>query len=200
MFQVTGFVAISSPVDTLDLVGVDSIQCLSNEIPIQAPDDTMDGFDYRLHFQLWSRSDSDSLAGHHDVRMRLVDSATANLNGELSENIRFQHSDSVATCDVSVANSFVANGVHINIGEDTCPLSGSIVLTSAISVDCQGTGGNFSASVDGVWTIRGYFDGVTEDYTITDGSTLWTRSEPCGQPALFDLAIDTFVVFLDGRR
>lgn len=179
IFQVSGFVAFISPVDTFDITGVDSIQLMSNEAPILYPDDTMDGFDYRLHFDSWSRIDSDSLAGSHDVSVRLVDSATISANADLAENIHFQHSDSVATCDVSVANSFRATDVLISIDGGGCPLGGTIVLTSAISIDCLGTGGSFSASVDGVWTIRGTYNGVTEDYSITDGTTLWTSSEPC---------------------
>jgi len=183
IFQVSGFVALYSPVDTLDLVGMDSIQLLSNEAPITYPDETMDGFQYRLTFNVWSRTDIDSASGHHDVQIRLVDSATANLSAEMGENIRFHHSDSVATCDVSLANSLQATDVLIDFGSGGCPLGGSVVLTSAISLDCQGTGGNFSTSVDGVWTIRGHFDGVTEDFTVTNGNTVWTSSEPCGGPA-----------------
>lgn len=183
VFQVTGFVALFSPVDTLDLVGLDSIQLLSNEVPITYPDETMDGFDYRLTFDVWSRTDIDSVSARHDVQMRLVDSATANINADMAENIRFHHADSLASCDVSLANTLQINDVTIDIENGGCPLSGTVVLTSAISLDCQGTGGNFSTSVDGVWTIRGYFNGVTEDFTVTNGSAVWTSSEPCSGPA-----------------
>ncbi len=183
VFQVSGYVAKYSPVDTFNLEATDSIQLVSGDTPIVYPDSTMDGFNYRFQFELWSRTNADSLAGRHDVEMRLLDDFTGELNADLAENIRFQHSDSAKTCDVSVANSFQATDVVIDILGGGCPLGGSIVLTSAISIDCQGTGGGFSTSVDGVWSIHGSFNGVTESYTVSDGSTIWTHSQPCGGPA-----------------
>ena len=187
VFQVSGYVAKYSPVDTFNLEAIDSIQLVSNETPIVYPDSTMDGFDYRFQFDLWSRTNADSLAGHHEVEMRLQEDFTGLLNADLAENIRFQHSDSAKTCDVAVANSFQASDVVIDLVGGGCPLGGSILLTSAISIDCQGTGGGFSTSVDGVWSIHGTYNGTTESYTVSNGSTVWTHSQPCGGPAAISL-------------
>lgn len=187
VFQVSGYVAKYSPVDTFNLEAVDSIQLVSDETPILYPDSTMDGFNYKFQFELWSRTNADSLAGYHDVEMRLQDDLTAELNADLAENIRFQHADSAKTCDVSVANSFQASDVVIDLLGSDCPLGGSILLTSAISIDCQGTGGGFSTSVDGVWSIHGTYNGTTETYTVSNGSTVWTHSEQCGSPSAISL-------------
>jgi hypothetical protein len=183
VFQVSGFVAKSDPVDTFNLVAMDSIQLVADEAPLVYPDSTMDGFNYRLQFDFWSRSTGDSLAGAHDFEIRLSDGFTAILNADLAETIRFQHSDSAKSCDVTVANSFEASNVEMDFLSGGCPLGGSVTLTSAIASDCQGAGGSFTASVDGVWTVHALFNGVTESYTVTDGSTVWTYSEPCGPAA-----------------
>lgn len=187
VFQVSGYVAKYSPVDTFDLEAIDSIQLIADELPIVYPDSTMDGFNYKMQFDVWSRTNSDSVGGHHDVEVRLQDDLTGQLNALLAENIRFQHSDSIKTCDVSVANSFEATDVVIDLVGGGCPLGGSILLTSAISIDCQGSGGGFSTSVDGVWSIHGAFNGVTENYTVSNGSTVWTHSEPCGSAGAMSL-------------
>lgn len=184
VFQVGGFVAVSNPVDTFTLEAVDSIQLIADGSPIIYPDSTMDGFDCRLSFDVWSPTTSDSISGYHDLEMRTLDLTTLGLNADVAENIRFQHSDSAMTCDVSVANSFVATDVEIDFAGDGCPLNGDIVLTSAISIDCQGLGSDFTASVDGVWSIHATYDGVNESYTVSNGSTIWTYTEPCGPAAI----------------
>lgn len=187
VFQVQGYVAGTNPVDTFDLEAVDSVQLIKDGSPILYPDSTMDGFDCRLTFDFWSRTTEDSVSGHHNVAVRLVDEFTLGLNAHVDENIQFQHSDSAKTCDAQVANSLVLTDVELDLSGAGCALLGDILLSSAISVDCQGTGGGFSASVDGVWSIHAVFDGVTDSVTMSNGSNIWTYSEPCDSPAAISL-------------
>jgi len=103
------------------------------------------------------------------------------LDADLGENIHFTHSDSVGTCDVDLANTFQATDIVMDFEGGGCPQSGSIVVTTAIQFDCQGTQENpWSLSLDGLWTITGTYDGQNENFTFTDGTNVWTSSEPCG--------------------
>ena len=73
VFQVGGYITDGFSGDTVDFTGTDSMQLIADGAPVQVPDSTMEGFDYRVHFDAWSRQSSDSLSGHHQMQIRLVD-------------------------------------------------------------------------------------------------------------------------------
>jgi hypothetical protein len=181
IFQVDGIVAVDFPVDTFDLVGIDSIQVLSNSVPQQVPDESTDAFAFRAHFDVWSRTSSDSISAHHQVTADRVDTTAINLNADLNENIQFTHTDTAGSCDVLVANSFQATDIVMDFEGADCPQSGSIAITTSVQFDCQGNQSNpWSLSLDGVWTVTGTYDGVTENLTFSDGTNVWTKQESCG--------------------
>jgi hypothetical protein len=188
IFQVSGIVAVDFPVDTLNLTGIDSIQITADGVPQQVPDDFTNAFTFHAHFDVWSRSSSDSISADHQVTATLIDPALMNIDGDLAENIHFTHSDSVGTCDVDLANTFQASNIVLDFEGGGCPQSGFIVVTTAVAFDCRGNQSNpWSLSLDEVWTITATFDGSNESFTFTDGTNVWTAIEPCGGSAVRSL-------------
>ena len=111
VFQVTGYVVERFPVDTFDLVGINSIQILADGVPQSEPDETTDGFDYDADFDVWSRASSDSLSANHSVQVQIVEGLTfvMEINGTLLETVRFTHSEQSGSCDVNVQSSLTAS-------------------------------------------------------------------------------------------
>jgi hypothetical protein len=181
VFQVSGYVAIDFPVDTLDLTGIDSIQIMTDGVPQQVPDDFVNSFAFNAHFDVWSRTSSDSISADHQVTATLIDTSLIGIDADLGENIHFTRSDSLGSCDVDLANTFQATDIVMDFEGSGCPQSGTIVITTAVQFDCQGNQQNpWSLSLDGVWTITGTYDGQNENFTFTDGTNVWSASEPCG--------------------
>lgn len=183
VFQVTGYIAQAFPVDTFDLEGSNSIQILADGVPQVEPDETTDGFDYDADFDVWSRASSDSISGNHSVQVRMVEGLTfmMEINGTLLETVRFTHSDQSGSCDVNVQSSLAASGIQMDFESDGCPLEGSVTASMSYTFDCQGGRDNpWALAGSGVWTVTGRYDGVNESYTFTNGTNVWTTSEPCG--------------------
>ena len=104
------------------------------------------------------------------------------LDGQVEESVFFVHEDTAATCEVNVSHSFSASNVVLDFSADGCPLSGDIQATAVVSADC--TGQNFTLNVDGTWSTRAVYDGVTETVTFSDGTNVWTVENDCnGGPA-----------------
>ena len=191
IFTFTGTVTESGSSEIIDFTGIDSIQVFANGQVQQVPDDSSDAFNFRAHFTALNRNGTDSLIADHAVQVALdaVNDSLITFNAQLNEAISFAYSDSAATCQVNVTSSFTAVDIKIMESQDEsgCPLDGTITISVSLSMTCGGTGDNpFSLSVDGSsWTAVGTFDGTNETFTISDGTSQWTSTEPCGsvQPA-----------------
>ena len=176
--------------DVVSLAGIDSIQVTKDGIAMRYPDSTMNGFKIRKWFEFSLNGADDAHGeGHHaydiDATQYEIDS-TGSIDGMTEEYLSVYTADSNATCTLAVTNNVTINDVILLVDspDDGCPQGGSVVVSSGLSLDCTGNGegGLNSLSIDGNWTLTAQFNGTTETYTFTDGTTTWTITEPCDDP------------------
>lgn len=189
IFQFSGYGTDNLGTDTADITGIDSIQVWVDGQAVQVPDSTMDAYNINAHFTVLSRDGFDSLTADHAVQIA-EDAMNPDLivfDAQLSEVIAFAYTDSAATatCQVNLTSSFAAVDIIMPIDSaGDCPLGGTITVTVALNMNCGGTSANpFALSVDGSWTAVGTFDGTNETFTISDGTSQWTSTEPCAGPS-----------------
>ncbi|KAA3636800.1 MAG: hypothetical protein DWP97_02015 [Calditrichaeota bacterium] len=176
--------------DVISIAGTDSIQVTIDGDPMRYPDSTMNGIKIRNWFEFDVNSDDDAHGeGHHsydiDATQYEVD-GTGSIDGMTEEYLSVYTADSNATCTLLVENNVTINDVILMVDspDDGCPQSGSVVVSSGLSLNCTGNGegGLSSLSIDGTWTMTAQFNGTSETYTFSDGTTTWTITEPCDDP------------------
>lgn len=172
--------------DTVSISGIDSIQTVSDGMPIQVPDSTLD------ELRIRSRLDINVSGGFFDassvhaitvtgITVEMLTPVT--LNGTATETASGSYGDSSVTCDYSFSNSLTATNIMFaENGQIDCPTSGSVSLTATVDMTCIGDlgAGIDTVSVAGAWTATGVYasDGSVA-LTISDGTTVWNITEPC---------------------
>ena len=172
--------------DTVSISGIDSIQTMSDGMPIQVPDSTLDELRIRSHLDISVSGGFFDASSVHAITVTgiTVEMLTpVTLNGTATETASGSYGDSSVTCDFSFSNSLTATNIMFTEnGNIDCPTSGSVSLTATIDITCIGdlVTGVDTVSVAGVWTATGVFasDGSVA-LTISDGTTVWNTTEPC---------------------
>ena len=176
--------------DTVSISGIDSIQTMSDGMPIQVPDSTLDELRIRSHLNISVSGGFFDASSVHAITVTgiTVEMLTpVTLNGTATETASGSYGDSSVTCDFTFSNSLTATNIMFTEnGNIDCPTSGSVSLTATIDITCIGDlgAGVDTVSVAGVWTATGVFasDGSVA-LTISDGSTVWNTTEPCNSGA-----------------
>ena len=176
--------------DTVSISGIDSIQTMSDGMPIQVPDSTLDELRIRSHLNISVSGGEFTATLDHAITVTgiTVEMLTPiTINGTATETASGSYGDSSVTCDFSFSNSLTATNIMFTEnGNIDCPTSGSVSMTATIDITCISdlVSGVDTVSVAGVWTATGVFasDGSVA-LTISDGTTVWNTTEPCDSGA-----------------
>lgn len=188
VFTFTGYEADSSMGDTIDIAGTDSIQVLKNNMVMQIPDSTADEIRIRNDFDISSRSGWISATNAYsiDVMGDFADStAMVTFSGNGLETLDMTFADTSATCTFSISNSVSINNIVAPMDDGDCPTSGTITMVSTVNASCTTLAGSQTGTVDvsGTWTVTGTFKDGNVTATYSNGTTVWTVTEPCDSNA-----------------
>ena len=172
--------------DTVSISGIDSIQTMSDGMPIQVPDSTLDELRIRSRLDISVSGGFFDASSVHAITVTgiTVEMLTpVTLNGTATETASGSYGDSSLTCDYSFSNSLTATNIMFaENGQIDCPTSGSVSMTATVDMTCIGDlgAGIDTVSVAGAWTATGVYasDGSVA-LTISDGTTVWNITEPC---------------------
>lgn len=171
--------------DTTIIEGLDSIQTLVDNVPMQVPDSTMNGLVIHNQYSL----DNNLFGGAvgHQVLNLAADSfdslAVVTASGNTNDSIDVQFADETDTCSLQINSAVTINSVIFQLdATEDCPTSGSISANQDISMSCVGGNGSplDSLSIEGSWTIGVAYHGTTATVTYTNGGTSWTVIDSCG--------------------
>ncbi|HOP06379.1 MAG TPA: hypothetical protein PLF13_03715 [candidate division Zixibacteria bacterium] len=183
VFNVDGYMVIYdwNSNDTIDFVGIDSIQVLANDSVKYVPDSTIDELRYRVHIDMDSRSDNLSRSAVHSVNMERIAGGDdmVEINGTFVESAEAEVSDGTTTCSLMFGSNVTANGIELDLSADDCPQAGSLSATVTVNLSCAGSNSS-QLDVNGTWTVTASYNGVTEKVVISDGTNQWTHVEDCG--------------------
>lgn len=165
--------------DTVDVVGIDSIQVLADGVPMTVPDSTANAIYFRAHVTVDTRVEAFSASMDHsfDLVADPTDPAVAIINGSALEAMGFTFEDSASVCDISVSNSISANNVKMNLDVGGCPEAGSITAMANLNMNCTGS---LTLNVDGTWNVGATFEGDLITVNISNGENYWTMTDTCG--------------------
>ncbi len=183
--------------DTTIVEGIDSIQTLINNEPVQNPDTVdINGLKVRAQYA-FDNNNFGSGVGHQsfDLTATSFDSlGVVTINGITHDTLTAHFIESLDSCNLDMNNTLSINNVtfQFDVGEE-CPTSGSIVANQNISLSCIGSGASHldSLNIDGSWTVTVTFNGATETISFTDGTTTWTVTEDCA-PGTVGAAMTAF--------
>lgn len=175
--------------DTIDVVGIDSVQVLEDGQPVQYPTlwTQMDGLKARTHADLDDRSGYSHGDMHHlvDFSIDTVAGETViTIDGTVHDTLSASGGDDVSWCDIDLTldQAVINLQVYADNQEGDCPLSGYVTAAVSLEVLCvgEGQGSLDSLSISGTWTITATVnDNNTVTITYSDGTTVWTITESC---------------------
>ncbi len=175
--------------DTVDIMGTDSVQIIEDGDPVQypTPEIQIEGLKERAHADWWTNSD-DTGAVHHrleiDLDTSLVGDTLVTVNGTVDDYLRVHEEDDFGICDIELGLDQVITDIVFNVNQESdCPESGQIVQTVTINIHCVGDGQHAGDTLDvhGVWTVTATVNEGEDTVTITfsNGIISWTVVEPC---------------------
>ncbi|MBD3258168.1 hypothetical protein GF377_07020 [candidate division GN15 bacterium] len=176
--------------DTVDVVGVDSVQVLVDGDPVQEVNDSdfVNGLLARAHVDWDFRTAEVSADANHriDIGVAVQEMDTiVTVSGSVNDTLDVVSVEDSLTCDITIRLDQVLDSlqVYANADDDDCPLSGFVASTAGITADCQGTGdSDDTLQVNGVWAVTATVNG---DGTVTvtyDGPIVsWTVTEDCDE-------------------
>lgn len=186
VFAFASFLIDTVAMDTFSIVGIDSIQTVSDGMPIQVPDSTLDELRIKAHLEINFGGGLFSSSGVHDMTITGITPALVTpitINGTVTETASGSMGDTIIVCDFTFTSSLAANNVkYAKNGQIDCPTGGSVNLSSTIDITCIGDlgAGIDTVTVAGGWTATGVYaaDGSVA-VTISDGTTVWNTNEAC---------------------
>jgi hypothetical protein len=174
--------------DTIvDVSGIDSFQVLVNGDPVQYPGPLFNGLNIRSHFD-WMES-SGFASGHSDHSLNLtaapvgIDTAIT-ITGSVYDSLGMYVSDGQTQCLLDMAIELTLSELTFIGFMDECPTAGSASSTVRLDLSCEGGGSGYdSLNVNGTWTMTATVSGDVITVSYSDGTTSWTVSGPCDEPA-----------------
>ena len=171
--------------DTIDVVGIDSVQLLDDGQPVQyiTPETQMDELRARTHADLDDRSGESHGDMHHAVSFAM-DTPVITINGTVHDTLSASSQDEGGSCEVSLTLDQTITNLQMYVGISEggdCPNSGHVSMTASLDMTCVGLDdGPTSLSISGTWTITATVnDNNTVTITYTDGTTTWATTETC---------------------
>jgi len=173
--------------DTITVV--DSMRFLTNGQPRPANDeDTIHRVENRAHYSAvvhpytggdggrhknfegtWSGNASFTIDNPRDTIVTINFAGSDDVDGVL-------YGDS-SVCDITIASSKTFTDVVFSKFEGECPLSGSGFMTASVTLDCTRPNGTFNFG--GAWATSVIFNGATQTWVFTNGTTRWEKTRPC---------------------
>lgn len=176
--------SFSDGFDSTVIEGIDSIQTLVNNDPVQVPDSTINGIKIRSHYAFENSFFGSGSADHSlDISAPSFDSGqTVTVAGSGLDELDMYFEDSTSVCSLMVSNSMDIDDVSFILeSEEECPFAGSIDMSSSIDLGCSGDGSEFeSLNIAGTWIVSATFNGTSQTIVFSDGTTTWTVTESCG--------------------
>ena len=175
--------------DTVDIVGTDSVQIIEDGAPVRYPGSgtVIEGLKECAHADWWTNTD-DTGAVHHRLEIDLDTSLTGDMlvtvNGTVDDYLNVHEEDDDWVCDIELGLDQVITDIVFNVDQESdCPESGQIVQIVTIDIHCAGEGPNAGDTMDinGVWTVTATVNEGEDTVTITfsNGIISWTVVEPC---------------------
>jgi len=185
VFSFWAWVADTVEGDTADVSGIDSLQALDNDVPMQIPDTTADELYIRAHYDLGVRNTNIVGSADDSVDIKDIDwngVLPSVIEGHVTENLNGTVSDSETVIDFDFTNTLTADSIVANLGTEDCPNSGVLELTSAIDISAIRTIGAAvdTLSINGGWEVSALFNNGDVTLTYYDGTTYWQTTEACG--------------------
>ncbi len=190
VFDFHARVTDQSILDTVDIVGTDSVQIIVDGDPVQypVPGTVIEGLKERAHADWWTNSD-DTGAIHHrleiDLDTSLAGDTLITINGTVDDYFNVHEGDDFGVCDIELSLDQAITNIVFNVNQESdCPESGQIVQIATIDIHCVGQGANagYTLDISGVWTVTATVNEGEDTVTITfsNGVVSWTVVEPCG--------------------
>jgi hypothetical protein len=172
--------------DSLEIVGIDSVQILLDDVPVQwaDPQPEIDELKAYAHVN-WMNNSDDSAGAHHrmQVLVEMVNSdSVVTVNAGIDDTLHTDWANDTESCELLIDRHIDLTDFVVLVGPneaDDCPQSGSAVVAAGIDLDCTGSGGLREWGVEGAWSITAVVNGDgTVTVTASIGNTTWTVTEP----------------------
>jgi hypothetical protein len=180
---------IINGVDTTLLMGIDSVQLLLGNSPVEsyAEMPNFNALKARAHVN-GTGSDGGTLGAHHRIDVEVDEvgnDSVITVNGTTRDTLDFNVSSGQGECDVFLSQGLTINNLEILLDSDLdqdCMQNGSMIATASIDLTCTGSGDNpgplEQLDIEGTWTITAVInDNGTVTITFTDGTTTWRITE-----------------------
>ncbi|MDH4157122.1 MAG: hypothetical protein OEW00_07595 [candidate division Zixibacteria bacterium] len=175
---------------TVILTGIDSLQLLDGQAPVQYPLSyvTIDTIKARAHLN-WTTDPVGSTGSFNHAFSIGIDRTEIDtvytINGSASDSLHGAYADTVSECtmDLTMAQSVFGLQIDANCGE--CPRAGAVIISATVDLACTGGSDNpdslgSSLQLEGAWNVTVVVnDNNTVTITYSDGTTNWVITEPC---------------------
>ncbi|MFZ5981689.1 MAG: hypothetical protein ACOYVF_13785 [Candidatus Zixiibacteriota bacterium] len=175
-------------VDTLEVVGTDSIKVYQGGLPVYVLVGEPDSLEAREHIRAewWNNLGEEAdAAGHYRLRIAGAPPANTMINAFSSDSLSSRFvpvDDGLSLCSLMVTASSTIDNLVINLDSidtaEVCPTAGAIHFALNIDLDCVGD--TTLVDISGGWTMDMVFDGAMETITVTNGEYQWTKTDLCG--------------------
>jgi hypothetical protein len=175
---------------TVILTGVDSVQLLDGQTPVQYPLSyvTVDTIKARAHLN-WTTDPIESTGSfNHALSIGIDRTETDTLytiNGSASDSLHGAYADSASECTVDLTMTESIFGLQIDADCGECPRAGTVIINATVDLECTGGSDNPDSlgnllQLEGTWIVTAVINNNnTVTISYSDGTTNWVITEPC---------------------
>ncbi|MCP4706140.1 MAG: hypothetical protein GY865_16190 [candidate division Zixibacteria bacterium] len=172
--------------DSLLISGIDSLRYKNAETIVQYPDELLtDEMDIRQHVDINVYNGDGGVLQIKDhasinVTTESFTGEVITLDGAVHDSVAIVSQDSgvqLMDCDIDLTSTQTYNDLVLDETQD-CPGSGSIGMSAAFSIDCQGDEG--SLSLESAWIATYSFSNGTVSVDIYSNGQHWQSTSICG--------------------
>jgi hypothetical protein len=178
-------VFVSSNNDFFLFTGVDSLRFANANGLVRYPDSTVTAMNIRYHFLVAAELGASS-AWMNDHGSWDITGEWGNfmsIDGHSADTVDFHLvKNDTAYCNIEMNVGQTINHLYLDsvaLDDKGCPPSGSISMTSMLTMECVNVPNADSLNVEGHWTASFTFRDPNMTAVFSNGTTLWTVTEEC---------------------
>ncbi len=165
--------------------GIDSLRFADADGFVRYPDSTVNAMNVQYHFLVAAELGASTvqMKDHGDWNITGEWDNYMRINGQSSDTAAFHFvKNDTAYCNIEMTAGQTVNNLYLDsvvTNDSGCPPSGSIAMSSMLSMECVNVPNADSLNIQGHWTATFAFHDPNMTATFSDGLTLWTVTEEC---------------------
>lgn len=172
--------------DSMIVSGVDSLRFRNGGVLVQYPDEiNTDELDVRQHINMnaYGADGGQLLIKDHasvNVTSESFGGDVINLNGAVNDSVEVAMDEGeiqLMLCEISMTSTQTFDDLIIDDTEE-CPTSGTVGMSAAVDIFCEGEEG--SLTMESLWVATYFFDNGTVTIDVYSNGQHWQSSDPCG--------------------